>query len=73
MGAWDPERVQVCVQALVLRENGYRCDEGVLFFWETRQRVRIAIDDELVAMTQQAITDIRAVAKAIIAAVCDRH
>jgi len=60
LGAWDPERVQLCVQALVLRENGYRCDEGVLFFWETRQRVRIAIDDELVAITQQAITDARA-------------
>ena len=42
LGAWDPERIQLCVQALVLRENGFACDEGVLFFWETRQRVRIA-------------------------------
>lgn len=56
LGAWDPERVQICVQALVLRENGYRCEEGVLFFWETRQRVRIAIDDELLQLTQAAIT-----------------
>ncbi len=64
LGAWDPERVQLCVQALLLRENGYQCDEGVLFFWETRQRVRIAIDDDLVAITQQAISGARsAVAK----------
>ncbi|MCA9200822.1 MAG: CRISPR-associated protein Cas4, partial [Planctomycetales bacterium] len=59
LGAWDPERVQMCVQALVLRENGYRCDEGVLFFWETRQRVRIAIDDELLALTDRIIADAR--------------
>ena len=59
LGAWDPERVQLCVQALVLRENGYTCDEGVLYFWETRQRVRIAFDQELIAMTEQAIADAR--------------
>ena len=59
LGAWDPERVQVCVQALVLRENGYQCDEGILFFWETRQRVRIAIDQELLALTEQTIRDAR--------------
>jgi len=23
LGAWDPERIQICVQALVLRENGF--------------------------------------------------
>ena len=59
LGAWDPERIQICVQALVLRENGFACDEGVLFFWETRQRVRIAIDDELIQLTLSAIAGAR--------------
>ena len=53
--AWDPEKVQVCAQALVLRENGYRCDEAVIYFQETRQRVRIPIDDELIELTRQMI------------------
>lgn len=57
LGAWDPERVQLCVQALVLRENGYECDEGILFFWETRQRVKIPINDELIRLTRAAIHD----------------
>ncbi len=61
LSAWDPERVQLCAQALVLRENGYECNEGVLFFWETRQRVSIAIDESLVAMTVEAIAGARAV------------
>lgn len=52
---WDPERVQICAQALVLRDNGYQCDEGIIFFWTTRQRVRVPIDDELVRLTEQAI------------------
>jgi CRISP-associated protein Cas1 len=56
---WDPERIQLCVQALVLREHGFQCDEGVLFFWETRQRVRIAFDDELVALTLDTIRGAR--------------
>lgn len=59
LGAWDPERIQICVQALVLRENGFECKEGVLFFWETRQRVRIAIDESLMEMTLSAIAGAR--------------
>jgi CRISP-associated protein Cas1 len=55
LGAWEPERVQLCVQALVLRANGYRCEEGILFFWETRQRVRIPMDPALVELTVEAI------------------
>ena len=39
LGAWTPERVQICLQALLLRENGFQCDSGVLYFNATRQRV----------------------------------
>ena len=67
LGAWDPERIQICVQALVLRENGFECDEGVLFFWETRQRVRIAIDDSLIELTLSAITGARELQKSDVA------
>src|SRR6202040_3685294 len=27
-GAYDPERVQLCVQGLILEDKGYRCTEG---------------------------------------------
>ena len=39
--AWDADRVQVAVQAIVLRENGYRCEEAVLYYSATKLRVRI--------------------------------
>jgi CRISPR-associated protein Cas1 len=56
-GAWEPERVQLCAQALVLRENGYECTEGVLYYAESKSRVPIPIDDELAARTMQLIME----------------
>src|SRR6266404_4308767 len=39
--AWPTDRVQVCVQALILREHGYACDEAVVYYNKTKQRVRV--------------------------------
>lgn len=55
LSAWDPERIQLCLQALVLRENGFQCDTGVLYFNETRQRVRVEIDEALIELTRQTV------------------
>lgn len=48
-GAWEPERVQVAVQAMLLRAHGYRCDEGALWFAASRRRVAVPITPELEA------------------------
>lgn len=60
--AWPTDRVQVCVQALVLREHGYTCDEAVVYYNQTKQRVRVAIDEELVTATLAAVDEARRVA-----------
>lgn len=46
---WEPDRVQLALQALVLRENGYRCEEALVYYVQTKQRVRLAITEELLA------------------------
>ena len=61
-GAYAPERVQLCVQGMILEEHGYECTEGVLYFVESRERVRVAFDDELRALTRNAIDGLRLVA-----------
>lgn len=61
-GPWDPDRVQLCVQALVLRENGYRCDEGYLYYAATKQRFLVPFDENLVTLTLQAVKGLRDVA-----------
>src|SRR5271157_3429707 len=52
---WPADRVQLAVQGLILRENGYRCEEGVVYYAKTRQRVRVAFDEELMRETEAAI------------------
>ncbi len=61
--AWPADRVQMAAQALILRDNGYRCDEAVLYYDATRQRVRIPIDDALVAETVAALNAARTLAE----------
>ncbi len=56
-GAYEPERVQLCAQGLILRENGYRCDEGVIYFVASKRRVTIPFDDALVARTRELARD----------------
>lgn len=61
-GAWEPERVQLCAQGLILRENGFQCDEGVLYFIGSKKRVTIVFDDELVARTRELVAGFRGAA-----------
>lgn len=56
---WPSDRVQIAAQALVLRDNGYSCDEGILYYAATKQRVRIVIDDALIAEAEELITQAR--------------
>ena len=61
-GAYDPERVQLCIQGLILEEHGYTCGEGVLYFAESRERVRVVFDDELRQLTLNAVNGLRLIA-----------
>lgn len=62
-GAYDPERVQLCLQGLLLRDNGYHCDHGVLYFAESRTRVTIPFDEPLERATLEAVTGLRRLAE----------
>lgn len=62
-GAWEPERVQLCAQGLILREHGYECVGGVLYFVGSRERVSIAFDAELVDLTLRLAEQLREVAR----------
>jgi CRISPR-associated protein Cas1 len=61
-GAYDPERIQLCVQGMILEEHGYTCTEGVLYFAESRERVRVEFDDELRTQTRAAVDGMRLIA-----------
>jgi CRISPR-associated protein Cas1 len=65
-GPRDPERVQMAVQALVLRENGYDCEEGVIYYAESKQRVAVPLDSGLLEETLAIVEDLRRVASAAV-------
>ena len=60
--AYEPERVQLCVQGLLLRAHGYECDEGVIYFVKSNRRVRIPFDGELVDRTLDLLNSVRQMA-----------
>ncbi|NGZ25949.1 MAG: CRISPR-associated endonuclease Cas1 [Magnetococcales bacterium] len=61
--AYDPERVQLCAQGLLLQEHGFSCSEGILYFAASRERVVVKFDDTLVQLTHSAIHHLRELAQ----------
>jgi CRISPR-associated protein Cas1 len=54
---WPSERVQLAVQAIVLRANGYNCDEGIIYYTKSRQRVRVVFDETAIGEAERAIAE----------------
>jgi len=61
---WPSDLAQLAVQGLVLRENGYECNEGVVYYRKTGQRVRVQFDEALTAHTEELIRQAWAAAAA---------
>ena len=58
-GAYEPERVQVCLQALLLEEHGYRVTEGAIWYAKSRERVRVILDEALRETALEAVNRLR--------------
>ena len=58
---WDTDKMQLGLQALILRDNGYTCNEGIIYYRTTKQRVRLPITPELESWILQNIADARRV------------
>ena len=61
--AYEPERVQLCVQGLLLRAHGYESDRGVLYFAGSRRRVSVDFDDKLAHRTRELLRATREMAE----------
>ena len=58
-GVYDPERIQLCLQAILLEEHGYTVEDGAIWYAESRERVRVTFDDELRNLTQDTVHKLR--------------
>jgi CRISPR-associated protein Cas1 len=54
---WPSDRVQLALQSIILRENGYKCEEIIAYYSATKQRVRLKVDDAVAAEALAAVRD----------------
>jgi CRISP-associated protein Cas1 len=59
---WDTDKMQLGLQALILRDNGYLCHEGIIYYRATKQRVRLPITTELESWVLENIAEARRIA-----------
>lgn len=57
---WDSDKIQLGLQILILRDNGYTCTEGVIYYRSTRQRVRLRMTPDLEGWIREQIASARA-------------
>lgn len=62
--SYEPERVQLMAQGLLLREHGYTCTHGYLYYHGSRSRVLIPFTPELEQRTRSFIAEAHAAATA---------
>ena len=64
--AWEADAIQICAQVLLLREHGYACERGEIFYAETRRRVPVETTPELMARTLEVVAEARSAATRLV-------
>ncbi len=62
--AWDPERIQLAAQLLILRENGYRAERGYLSYRGSRTRIEVQAGPDVEQEVSDLLVRLRQVAAA---------
>lgn len=62
-GAYDSDRVQICAQGLILRENGYECERGCIYFKGSKKKVEIPLDENLIEFTLELLSEMKSMAE----------
>lgn len=62
-GAYESDLAQLCAQCLALRENGFQCDEGVVYFIRSKTKVAVNFDEVLINRTRDMIAALQRIAE----------
>ncbi len=46
-GPWEPDEIQIGAQMLVLRENGYKVEQGIVAYRDAKRREYVVLEDVL--------------------------
>lgn len=56
---WEPDEIQVIIQAMLLRDAGYKCSQGYVWYAKTRQKVPVPITQEAIDWALAQIADLK--------------
>jgi CRISP-associated protein Cas1 len=56
---WDTDKIQLALQCLILKDNGYDCGGGILYYRSTKQRVRLELTSEIESWTIEVVAKAR--------------
>ncbi len=62
-GPWRNDISQLVAQCLLLREGGYKCNHGYIFYAENGKRIKVSIDDGMIRTLVSLIDEIRDTAR----------
>jgi len=60
---WDTDQMQLGLQILLLRDNGFNCDRGFLYYRETRQKIPFVLEEFHIEWIERTIEAARMTAR----------
>jgi len=57
---WPADKMQLGLQILILRDNGYVCDDGIIYYRATKQRALLTMTPEIETWIIERIAAARA-------------
>ena len=60
---YEPHLMQLAAQCLALRENGFSCDQGMVYFIRSHERVAIEFDANLIERAEKLLASLRGTLK----------
>lgn len=63
-GIWDTDRIQLAVQMFLVRESGYPCERGYVYYAGTKQRAALPWTESLERLVLETVARAREVAAA---------
>jgi len=58
-GLYEPHLMQLAAQCLALRENGFSCEEGMVYFIRSKERIPVKFDAALMDRAKSLLADLR--------------
>jgi len=58
-GFYEPHQIQLAAQCLALRENGFQCIEGMVYYIRSQERVPVKFDAALMDRTKALLANLR--------------